>query len=71
MILGPQGSSINEDVKICLQVPRGRLSSRRFGYQRQGNSPVPPEWPLHVLGCLSYADKPSLAFLPSAKGGEN
>lgn len=27
--------------------------------------------PLHVLGCLSYADKPLLAFLPSEKGDEN
>lgn len=24
--------------------------------------------PLHVLGCLSYADKPLLAFLPCDKG---
>lgn len=26
--------------------------------------------PLHVLGCLSYADKPLLAFLPCEKGDE-
>lgn len=27
--------------------------------------------PLHVLECLSYADKPLLAFLPCEKGDEN